>query len=302
MSKLNPELKKDDRIVLVHMDGESLGAGIKGKVISLETVPNFTSKQATSVVAPDTAHFTAAFLDAPTTSITNIRFSVNGKPVEPAAITSFTESNGIWTLILNTDKLGFKLISKYKVVVSSDVGILYRVEWYDENNNIFSGLSLIPEDDAWIMDPDFQQENIQEINFRNLDDLIAKGDFLAVFSKKELEKVYEFLELERQIGSHNMAMEGGKFLLMGPDYIRDFFKLQSYHIKPDKEKEILIKKLINRSEDIYNLFIRASMEYLDNKKIKYSLKDVQKTMVRLATTAKQFWMSEANKFLNKEIE
>jgi hypothetical protein len=25
-------------------------------------------------------------------------------------------------------------------------------------------------------------------------------------------------------------------------------------------------------------------------------------MVRLATTAKQFWMSEANKFLNKEIE
>jgi hypothetical protein len=89
---------------------------------------------------------------------------------------------------------------------------------------------------------------------------------------------------------------------MGPDYIRDFFKLQSYHIKPDKEKEILIKKLINRSEDIYNLFIRASMEYLENKKIKYSLKDVQKTMVRLATTAKQFWMSEANKFLNKEIE
>jgi hypothetical protein len=44
------------------------------------------------------------------------------------------------------------------------------------------------------------------------------------------------------------------------------------------------------------------MEYLDNKEIKYSLKDVQRTMVRLATTAKQFWMSEANKFLNKEIE
>jgi len=44
------------------------------------------------------------------------------------------------------------------------------------------------------------------------------------------------------------------------------------------------------------------MKYLDNKEIKYSLKDVQKTMVRLATTAKQFWMFEANKFLNKEIE
>jgi len=300
MSKLNPELKKDDRIVLVHMDGESLGAGIKGKV--LETVPNFTSKQATSVVAPDTAHFTAAFLNAPTTSITNIRFSVNGNPVEPAAITSFTESNGIWTLILNTDKLGFKLISKYKVVVSSDVGILYRVEWYDENNNIFSRLSLIPEDDSWIMDPDFQQENIQEINFRNLDDLIAKGDFLAAFSKKELEKVYEFLELERQIGSHNMAMEGGKFLLTGPSYIEDYFKLQRYHTDYSENKEILIKELISRSQYMRDLFIRNAMEYLENQERELSIDNIQRTMIRLAQTSKEFWMSEANKFLNKEIE
>jgi hypothetical protein len=227
MSKLNPELKKGDRIVLVYMDGETLGPGTKGEVLEIGNAPKFSPK---------------------------------------------------------------------------DLGYMYNVQWFDEDGNPISKLSLLPETDAWIFDKDSKIENIQEIDFKNLDDLILKGDFLAVFSKKELEKVYEFLELERQIGSHNMAMEGGKFLLMGPDYIRDFFKLQSYHIKPDKEKEILIKKLINRSEDIYNLFIRASMEYLDNKKIKYSLKDVQKTMVRLATTAKQFWMSEANKFLNKEIE
>jgi hypothetical protein len=227
MSKLNPELKKGDRIVLVYMDGETLGPGTKGEVLEIGNAPKFSPK---------------------------------------------------------------------------DLGYMYNVQWFDEDGNPISKLSLLPETDAWIFDKDSKIENIQEIDFKNLDDLISKGDFLAVFSKKELEKVYEFLELERQIGSHNMAMEGGKFLLMGPDYIRDFFKLQSYHIKPDKEKEILIKKLINRSEDIYNLFIRASMEYLDNKEIKYSLKDVQKTMVRLATTAKQFWMSEANKFLNKEIE
>jgi hypothetical protein len=226
MSKLNPELKKGDRIILVHMDGESLGTGIKGEVTGISQTPSFGGQ------------------------------------------------------------------NSYQ----------YNVRWFDEEGNQFSQLSLLPDADAWIMDPDFQQENIQEINFRNLDDLIAKGDFLAAFSKQDLEEVYKFLELERQIGSHNMAMEGGKFLLMGPDYIRDFFKLQSHHIKPDKKKEILIKRLINRSEDIYNLFIRASMKYLDNKEIKYSLKDVQKTMVRLATTAKQFWMFEANKFLNNEIE
>ena len=201
--------------------------------------------------------------------------------------------------LLKGKVLGIENMPKEK---PEDPGFRYKMEWYDDDGKVISRLPMMPDLDTWIMDPDFQQENIQEIDFKNLDDLISKGDFLAVFSKKELEKVYEFLELERQIGSHNMAMEGGKFLLMGPDYIRDFFKLQSYHIKPDKEKEILIKRLINRSEDIYNLFIRASMEYLDNKEIKYSLKDVQKTMVRLATTAKQFWMSEANKFLNKEIE
>jgi hypothetical protein len=201
--------------------------------------------------------------------------------------------------LLKGKVLGIENMPKEK---PEDPGFRYKMEWYDDDGKVISRLPMMPDLDTWIMDPDFQQENIQEIDFKNLDDLISKGDFLAVFSKKELEKVYEFLELERQIGSHNMAMEGGKFLLMGPDYIRDFFKLQSYHIKPDKEKEILIKRLINRSEDIYNLFIRASMEYLENKKIKYSLKDVQKTMVRLATTAKQFWMSEANKFLNKEIE
>jgi len=177
----------------------------------------------------------------------------------------------------------------------------YRVHWFDDEGKVISTLSLLPDTDGWIIDEE-EKENIQEINFKNLDDLIAKGEFLACFSKKELEEVYKFLELERQIGSHNMAMEGGKFLLMGPDYIRDFFKLQSYHRKPDEDKEILIKKLINRSEDIYNLFIRASMKYLENKEKEYSLKDVQKTMIRLARTAKQFWMSEANKFLNKEIE
>jgi hypothetical protein len=201
--------------------------------------------------------------------------------------------------LLKGKVLGIENMPKEK---PEDSGFRYKMEWYDDDGKVISRLPMMPDLDTWIMDDELNQQNLEEINFRNIDDLISKGDFLAVFSKKELEKVYEFLELERQIGSHNMAMEGGKFLLMGPDYIRDFFKLQSYHIKPDKEKEILIKRLINRSEDIYNLFIRASMKYLDNKEIKYSLKDVQKTMVRLATTAKQFWMSEANKFLNKEIE
>jgi len=300
-NKLNPELKKDDRIVLVHMDGESLGAGIKGKVISLETVPNFTSKQATSVVVPDTAHFTAAFLDAPTTSRTNIRFSVNGKPVEPAAITSFTESNGIWTLILNTDKLGFKLISKYKVVVSSDVGIQYRVEWYDENNNIFSRLSLIPEEDAWIIDTDYDVESLQEIKIKDVDDLVKIGEFLSLFDKGEINKIYEFLELERRLGTHNMYVEGGKFILAGPDYIEDYVKLKSYDTEFNEDDEVIIDKLIERSLQMRDIFIRASIKLLENENKETSVSNIQNSMQRLSNTAKKFWMQEAHKTINKEF-
>ena len=176
----------------------------------------------------------------------------------------------------------------------------YRVNWFDDGGKVISTLSLLPDVDGWLLDE--EKGDIQEINFKSLDDLISKGDFLACFSKRDLDEVYKFLELERRIGSHNMAMEGGKFLLMGPDYIRDFFKLQSYHRKPDEDKEILIDKLVDRAQDMYDLFVRASIKYLDNKGSEITIPAVQRTMGRLATTAKQFWMFGGDKFLNKEIE
>lgn len=176
----------------------------------------------------------------------------------------------------------------------------YRVNWFNDEGEVISTLSLLPDIDGWLLDE--EKKDIQEINFKNLDDLISKGDFLSCFSKRDLDEIYKFLELERQIGSHNMAMEGGKFLLMGPDYIRDFFKLQSYHRKPDEDKQILIDKLVDRAQDMYDLFVRASIKYLENKDSEITIPAVQRTMGRLATTAKQFWMFGGDKFLNKEIE
>jgi hypothetical protein len=225
MSKLNPELKTGDRIILVHMDGESLGAGIKGEVTGISKTPSFGGQ------------------------------------------------------------------NSYQ----------YNVRWFDEGGNQFSQLSLLPDADAWIMDPEFEQENIQEINFKNLDDLISKGEFLAVFSKKDLEDVYKFLEIERRIGSHNMALEGGKFLMTGPSYIEDFFKLQRYSKDYDEDKEILIEKLISRSQNMRDIFIRNAMKYLENQDKELSINNIQRTMMILARTAKGFWMNNADKFLNNEI-
>ena len=81
-----------------------------------------TNKQvaATSVTVPDTVYFTATFLQAPAglpaTSVTNFTFFINGQYVEPSAVTSFTESSGICTLVINTAQLGFTLAVTDEVV------------------------------------------------------------------------------------------------------------------------------------------------------------------------------------------
>ena len=199
--------------------------------------------------------------------------------------------------LLKGKVLGIENMPKEK---HEDPGFRYKMEWYDDDGKVISTLPMMPDLDTWIMDDELNQQNLEEINFRNIDELVSKGDFFAAFTKGELEDVFKFLELERRVGSHNMAMEGGKFLLMGPDYIRDFFKLQSYHNKPSEKKQILINKLIDKSSEIYNLFVRASMKYFENKKMEYSLEDIQKTMVRLARTAKQIWILSADKYTNDE--
>ena len=225
-NKLNPELKKDDRIVLVHMDGESLGAGIKGKVLSLENIPKFTS---------------------------------------------------------------------------SDLGFQYRVEWYDENDKPFSMLSLIPETDAWIIDSDYELESLQEIKIKDVDDLVKIGEFLSLFDKGEIKKIYEFLELEKRLGTHNMFTEGGKFILAGPDYIKDYIKLKSYDTEFNEDDEVIINKLIERSQQTRDIFIRASIKLLENENKETSVSNIQNSMQRLSSTAKKFWTQESHKTKNKEF-
>ena len=43
LRKINPELESGDRIMLLHMDGEPLETGVKGKVIKKTNMPKFTS-------------------------------------------------------------------------------------------------------------------------------------------------------------------------------------------------------------------------------------------------------------------
>ncbi len=226
-NKINPKLKEGDRIVLVHMDGESLGTGIKGNVTKIEQTPKFSS---------------------------------------------------------------------------SDLGFQYAVEWYDDgDDNVISRLSLIPESDAWILDSDYDIEPLQEMNIKDVDDLVSVGEFLGLFNRGELNKIYKFLELERRLGTHNMFTEGGKFILSGPDYIKDYIKLKSYESEFDEDKEEIIEKLIEMSQETKDIFIRAAIKLLENENKEVSVRNIQRSMQRLSNTAKKFWMQEAHKFINKEL-
>ena len=187
-----------------------------------------------------------------------------------------------------------------------DSGYGYYVGWYNKDGEIVTKLPLFPEADGWLYDKEYyvsKPEKLNENMFRNIEDLVSWGDFFASFTKGELEKVCEFLELERRSGFFNMAMEGGRFLLTGPDYIKAFFNLKSFE-RPLKDKDKLLHKtILSRSQEVRDIFIRNAMKYLENKdKDKVFENDqIQKTMVRLANTAKKYWMMNSDKYINNEI-
>jgi hypothetical protein len=181
----------------------------------------------------------------------------------------------------------------------------YLMKWFDENEKQICRLSLIPNDDAWIYDKEYYEsnpENIQEEMFKNVDDLVEWGDFLSLFGRSELKVICELFELERRSGFSNMYTEGGRFLLTGPEYIEDFIKLKSYQKEFNEEDEEIHELILSRAQEVRDIFIRNSMKYLENKGQEVEIPNVQKTMRRLAQTAKKYWFNNTDKFLNKEIK
>lgn len=184
-----------------------------------------------------------------------------------------------------------------------DLGYMYSVQWYDDDGNTISNLSLIPEVDAWMLDPEYDtNEGINESRINNIDQLVELGEFLSLFKRSDLNTICEMLELERRSGFSNMYTEGGRFLLSGPDYIKDFIKLQSYGKEFSEEDEEVFEAMISRAQEVRDIFIRSAIKFLENQGKEIEIPKVQNTMTRLARTAKKYWVDNANKFLTKEIK
>ena len=120
---------------------------------------------------------------------------------------------------------------------------MYVMEWYDDDGNVISTLSLLPQGDTWMLDPEFNQKNLQEARFTDLDDLIKHHEWSKLFKKSDLKYVLEFLGVIRELGVVNM-MESGQFLGQTSDYLRKYFDLYRMQREVDEDKEELIEKVV----------------------------------------------------------
>ena len=93
----------------------------------------------------------------------------------------------------------------------SEFDYMYDVEWYDDDENVISSLSLLPQSDTWMLDPEFSQKNLQEALFTDLDDLIRHHEWSKLFKKADLQYVLDFLMAIRDLGVVNM-LQSGQFL------------------------------------------------------------------------------------------
>jgi hypothetical protein len=213
--QINPELKKGDRIILIHMDGESIVAGTKGEVIEKEKVPKFSK---------------------------------------------------------------------------NDLGYQYRMKWYDNEGNVVSSLALIPEDDGWIYDKSYyekESDQINEIDSRNLDDVMNYAELLLTLPKSKMKIVMEYLELIRQLGIVNM-FQAGSFIGVSSDYFKDYMKMKSYEHEYDEE---LVEEITDMVDEVRNIVISASIEYLEKNNKEVTVRSAQRRMEIIARTCLKVFMN-----------
>jgi hypothetical protein len=119
---------------------------------------------------------------------------------------------------------------------------------------------------------------INEMDLRNLDDVIKYTEYLNLFKKEELKKITKFLFLIRDLGVVNM-FQSGMFLLMGKQYFDDFMRLKSYEHDYDEDIVNELSELINEIRDI---MIRAGIKMVESNGKEVTPKTVESAMRRIA--------------------
>jgi len=148
---------------------------------------------------------------------------------------------------------------------------MYNIEWLDDDNKVISTLSLLPETDSWILDPEFMGNDLNESKNRvisDLDELISRHEWSRLFKKSDLKYIMEYLEAIRQSGIVNM-FQSGQFLGQTKDYLTAYFNLHRMQRDLDEDDEKIIEKIMEMSDNVRNIMISAAVTDLErnNKEI-----------------------------------
>jgi hypothetical protein len=169
------------------------------------------------------------------------------------------------------------------------LGYMYNVEWYDDDNKVISTLSLLPDSDSWILDPEFQQNDLNEAKIVDLDDLINRHEWSRLFKKSDLKYIMEYLEVIRRLGVVNM-FQSGQFLGQTKDYLTAYFNLHRMQHDLDDEKEEMIEKILEMSENVRNIMISAAVTDLERNDKEITGRSATNRVNRLSTEIVKHFM------------
>ena len=127
---------------------------------------------------------------------------------------------------------------------------------------------------------------LREMKFDSLDDLETFGEYAKIFSKSDMKMLNKYLHLIRDLGVVNM-FQAGDFLLMSPEYFKDFMKLKSYERDFD---ENILEEIEGMMPTIINIMISASIKIVENKGVDVTPKNVERQMKILASTTLKYYM------------
>lgn len=169
---------------------------------------------------------------------------------------------------------------------------MYNVEWLDDDGKVISTLSLLPEADSWILDPEFTQNDLNEAKNRvitDLDELIRRHEWSRLFKKSDLKYILDYLEVIRQLGVVNM-FQSGQFLGQTKDYLTKYFDLYRMQRELDDNDEEKIEKILEMSENVRNIMISAAITDLEQKNVEITGRSATNRVNKLTTELVKHFM------------